>query len=319
MRLRWSAVAIVALAAATLRSDEPKPPDWSLRGPALAGMLAGLARQQGLDPEDFSSFRSAGCKSSLWGKGDVVTVPVRDTRYVVAVQSIEAMGVPGTSAQQLVLLTPEGKILDRLQCHINSRYGRLEASVSHDGAGARIAILFEARVRHEKGNGWHNWHTIAFRGRFYTFREKETDEFNEWDQGLCRAEIADGKFAVVFPRLEWPEEELAHAVSLRIRYPVGTETKHVDVSDRGRIAALFAAMAVEATEPGSGVNCGHTTRIDVRLPSGELARLVFRRPTFLHREGWGRIHLASTAFHDKVADIVAKAEGKPVELVPQQR
>lgn len=311
MKVRASVAAVLAFVAASLPADEPKPPDWSLRGKALAGMLAELARQQGLDPEDFSSYRSKRGRSTFWGEGDVV--PTHDTKYVVAVQSIEATGVPGISAQQVVLLTPDGKILDRLQCDINSRYGRVHASVSRDAEGTRIAILFESSMRGQKGNGWHNWHTIVFRGRSYTFREKATDEHNEWDQGLCRAEVADGKLAVIFPRLEWPEEELARAVSLRISYG---ERKHLDILDRGQIEALFATMDVEATEPGTGMHCGYNTRIDVRLASGASTRLVFVRPTFLHREEWGRIELGSTAFHDKVAELVAKAEGRPVDIVP---
>ena len=50
-------------------------------------------------------------------------------KYAVAVQTLQPMGVPGISADQIVLLSKEGKILGRLQCEINSGDGTVETRI----------------------------------------------------------------------------------------------------------------------------------------------------------------------------------------------
>ena len=69
---------------------------------------------------------------------------VGDKEYAVAVQTLQPMGVPGISADQIVLLSKEGKILGRLRCEINSGDGTVKTRIlqKRDEDGARIVVEF---------------------------------------------------------------------------------------------------------------------------------------------------------------------------------
>jgi len=308
----WLVLVPLVLAGTRLRGEERLSPDWSLRGEALGRMLADLARKQGQDPEDYSAFRAKGA-SGLWSDaGDVVTVRADNRRYVVAVQTVVPMSVPGVAAQQFVLLDTGGEILDRFQCHANSRYGRLEARVSSDVRDARIEVTRASRLPGAP-------YTITVRERFYTFGERPLRSTEAvMIHQLCCAEIVDGKFAITRPLLEQPELVLSQATSLRVRYPVAREVKSIRVADRSEIAAVFRTLHVEGTEQGHllGARCNAT--IDAQMPNGAMLQLVFRTRTLLQLRDWGLIHLASDEFHATVAALVAKAEGGVVDIVPDE-
>lgn len=131
----------------------------------------------------------------------VTTMDVGRTTFAVAVQVVE----PGTrmSAQQIVLLTAKGEIVDRVQCDINSRYGRTKTEIlpKPDPDGAQIIIRFAGyKLPSGKETWWHNLHTIVHDGKSRTYYQQNTDKPDIWaEKGLCRIKIADRKFVVVFP------------------------------------------------------------------------------------------------------------------------
>jgi hypothetical protein len=122
------------------------------------------------------------------------------------------MSMPGTSAQQLVLLSLDGKILDHFQCHINSRYGRI-VPVIHAAAeqdGSQITIRFE-------GRGTHNWHTLRHAGVEATFHDRARrrltghEKKSEWsEKGLARIAIRSDGFDLIFPQMKTEPQKESH-------------------------------------------------------------------------------------------------------------
>jgi hypothetical protein len=137
-----------------------------------------------------------------------------EQKYVVAVLRGNSHVIPGDDSQYLLLLDHEGRVLDRLTCAINNRltrmfvdyYGVFRTEVP-DAAedGAQLIIRY---IPEHGGSVAGNWsHGIAHGGK--TRRYAWNQDFggsippSEWDKkGLCRVAIHDGKFAVLFPKLE---------------------------------------------------------------------------------------------------------------------
>ena len=165
--------------------------------------LEDLVASEGLDPQDFLVYRS----ESVYARIDIASaheVSSGARTYVVVQQTVQPMTIPGTSAQQLLLLSSEGELLDRVQCNINSRYGVVDTEFkpAPDEDGAQIVICFRGTRYGGKENWWHNWHTIVHAGISKTFREPETGEPNDWDtKGLCRMGIEGGRFVITFPNM----------------------------------------------------------------------------------------------------------------------
>jgi hypothetical protein len=158
--------------------------------------LAHLAEGQQMDASVFLRYRFPSGHASF-SSAYCVPIVVGQQEHLVVVQTVEPWTIPGTSAQQLVLLSADGRILDRVQCHINSRYGRVVALFPKDEPDGADAVLSF------RGKYWHNWHTIIHKRMSETFRDEETDRANEWDQrGLCRLVIADDQFQIIFPVME---------------------------------------------------------------------------------------------------------------------
>ncbi len=127
-------------------------------------------------------------------------------QLVLVVQTVQPISMPGTSAVQLVLLDMEGRILDRLQCEINSRYGIIvpEIRENPDSDGSQAVLRFQGDGFAGKTSLWHNWHAIQYRGRTYMFSDSAQAHDPAWTtEGLCRVAVQKNGFSVRFPRL-WP-------------------------------------------------------------------------------------------------------------------
>jgi hypothetical protein len=216
MKTMFVLASAICVCITLLTSDNgpDSPPDqtfvWDVPGRPLKETLAQLARASGKDAEDYRTYRRQGAAAGFSKKGSVTRIAVGDKTYAIAVQTVEPVTVPGMAAQQVVLVTAQGTILDRVQCDINSRYGTMRTEVlpKPDADGARVVIRF---VGHKAPDGrrlaWHNWHTIVHEGKGRTFREKETDQPSIWNEkGLCRIKVAEDKFSLVFPDVRAPEE-----------------------------------------------------------------------------------------------------------------
>jgi hypothetical protein len=137
-----------------------------------------------------------------------------EQKYVVAVLRGNSHVMPGYDSQYLLLLDHEGRLLDRLTCAMNNRltrmfvdyYGVFRTEVP-DAAedGAQLIIRY---IPEDGGSISGNWsHQITHRGKTGGFTWNQdfggSIPVAEWDKkGLCRVRIHDGKFAVLFPKLE---------------------------------------------------------------------------------------------------------------------
>jgi hypothetical protein len=312
----------------------------------LNNSLPNLAKMQGLDPQDFLTYRRDGMTAVLHPQdGHVDVIHVLDERLALAIQTIEVFGVPGSSGQQLVLLSLKGKILDRIQCDINSRYGtvRTEILPKPDSGGACAVIRFVGMgMAPGKGkwhNWWHNWHTIVFHDKFWTFTENEKDAgpHSLWnEQGLCRIGIANDKFVVLFPKLQMPD--VKKAKTLRIVYYFDSlskkntvEKKLLEITDPIQVSNLLATINIKGEDDslscevyGGGYYDSSTSpTVEFVMSDGTQSRWRFlardrlsyiKEPGKAAIPGAGTIHLTSGAFRDALSTIVSKAEGRPIDL-----
>jgi hypothetical protein len=69
--------------------------------------------------------------------------------------------IPGVDAVELLLVAPDGTLLDKVGCEMNSRYGKLDVRTPHPMAAAVFAVPY--------GRGGYMGHTIAAHGHAYTF------------------------------------------------------------------------------------------------------------------------------------------------------
>jgi hypothetical protein len=198
------------------RTDDTKPQnkrlvDLILNSPAdgselensqeapLFQALTTLAKSQGKNPDEYTTFlRDDGTFSPLT-KGRAVAFRSGPKNYILVILGAPRIGVPGISAQQLILLSEDGQILDKVSCDINSRYGEVITEVKEDEApdGARVIMVFKSA----HSSGWHNWHAVTYGGNTSTFWESEKDLPSIWNkQGLCRIKVENDRFVIVFPK-----------------------------------------------------------------------------------------------------------------------
>jgi hypothetical protein len=169
------------------------------------GALAKLAEAQGHRPEDYIEFRNAGTFAML-DAGRAVTIRSGHRDYVMAILECTISSIPGISAQQLVLMDSNGRLLDKLSCNINSRYGRVVTEILEvpDAEGVRVLLVFKPGSFN--GSHWHNWHTICHGAAAVTFREEQTKTASAWDQkGLCRISIEGDRFVILWPEMTGAE------------------------------------------------------------------------------------------------------------------
>jgi hypothetical protein len=182
---------------------------WGTAIQPLNETLAELAKRQGLAPDKFLTYRGSDAGGSFPAGVGLYAVTAGREPYVVAVQMMPGVSIPGVSAQQLVLLTPDGKILDQVQCDINSRDGEVvsEFLPKPDADGAQIVMRFlGAEISPGKRNLSNNYYNIIFHGQFWKFGGGSDSK------GLCRVGIANDKFTVLFPKLRMPDVKNAKAL-----------------------------------------------------------------------------------------------------------
>jgi len=161
--------------------------------------LTTLAKSQGKNPDEYTTFRRDDGTFSPLTEGRATALRSGQKNYVLVILGAPRIGVPGISAQQLILLNEYGQILDKVSCDINSRYGEVITEVKEDEAldGAQVIMVFKSN----HSSGWHNWHAITYGGSTSTFWESEKDLPSIWNkQGLCRIKIKGDRFLIVFPK-----------------------------------------------------------------------------------------------------------------------
>jgi hypothetical protein len=162
--------------------------------------LTNLAKSQRKNPDEYTTFRRDGSFSILT-EGRATALRSGQKNYVLVILGAPLIGVPGISAQQLILLNEDGQILDKVSCDINSRYGEVVTEVKEEDEapdGAKVIMVFKSN---NHSSVWHNWHAITYGGSTSIFQESEKDLPSIWNkQGLCRIRVEDDRFVIVFPK-----------------------------------------------------------------------------------------------------------------------
>ena len=193
-----------------LKSEQPGPGSVVKELP-FCKALAKLAKAQGLDPEDYLRFRDKS-GGGVFSGAYYTKLECGGQTYILVVQR-QGPHIK-SSSEQVVLLSSERRILDRLQCSINGRYGeaKTELKAAPEDDGAQVVIVFVGRKFGGRQTWWHNWHRITHQGVSRLLEDGEEKEPNIWDQkGLVRAKIENGKFVITFPDMRTSETQEAPA------------------------------------------------------------------------------------------------------------
>ena len=285
----------------------------------------------------------------------MITLREKGINYNVAIQTAVVTCSPSETEEQIVLLKPSGEILDRIRCTMDYRLGSggmaTEIHQEPEPDGARLIVRYVPRFPSlDASPDWKpDTHDILFHGRDYGFAADERAlhrvatkpaQSDVWiRKGLCRARISDGKFAVLYPPLERPEEQMRAAQSLRVEYRSGNfdKWKLAVVGGREEVKNLVSAISVkgtiqptgetgEVTDLASAISMQRAVRpigeigsfgsmpIRFLLPNGGTMTASFDTATQMWLEGWGQIELGSTDFYDKICTLLSKRGGKPVKL-----
>jgi hypothetical protein len=209
--------------------------DEAARHPLLVALLAGPAKADEnhrsvffralsalAGPQGFTLDRQfvAGDAAPIRQVDEGYAVRVRSgrDRYVVAVLRGWDGYIPGHDTQYLLLFSPDGELLDTLSCSINARLTRMavESGIFRtDVLDPETDVRLVHRYVPEPGGRIAgNWsHAVAHRDETRTYVWERAYHWEEVGQevlrtadmdreGLCRAAVQDGKFAVLFPRTE---------------------------------------------------------------------------------------------------------------------
>jgi hypothetical protein len=163
--------------------------------------LRQLAEDQGLESNRYTEYRVAGAYIGFMD-GRAIALEGEHRGLVVVLLGASSRSSPGISAQQLILLARDGRILDKVSCGINSRYGEIATQwiETPTEEGARMIVRFTPRGMN--ASGWHNYHKLAHGETVRTFREEERDQPSEWDRkGLGRIGIQGDRFVILFPKM----------------------------------------------------------------------------------------------------------------------
>ena len=163
--------------------------------------LSAVARERGWDPPDVHTT-----------EGRAVGVREGNSRYAVVILGWESPDTRarGGDSQDLLLLGPDGRLLDRLSCGISNRQVRgtaFRTDTPHaaEGDGARFIIRYLPAagypvwegLRYDVDHGPKNARFRGDDGRPGPFLQEE------WvRQGLCRVTVGHGKLQLLFPSLE---------------------------------------------------------------------------------------------------------------------
>ena len=174
------------------------------RQSAFFKALTALAERHGSRPEEYIP--------EPWiDEGRATAIKIQHTAYAAVVLRGNTYFITGRDTQHLLLLTADGRLLDRVSCEISNRLTSFyepsgtfftEVPELPQRDDARLVVRY-APPKGEAISG--NWsHEILHAGETRTFGWDQgrpgSIPSTEWEEkGLCRVAVRDGKFAVVFP------------------------------------------------------------------------------------------------------------------------
>ncbi len=272
-------------------------------------------------------------------KTEVTSLRAKEADYKLQIETLDTECVPGTTGARVSLLSQDGRILDWLVVSIPERLdsGDVRVALSQHPRKDGAQVVFQYVGHYSKfGDGtvipkwFHSQHCIDFRGRSYGFatdegilRSRTPVRPDAWAElGLCRVKISQGKFVVVFPDLERPDEDLVTCHSIRVRYHPESnpyETRQVLIDDAYDVKSLLAALSVhETTKCAIDISNSNSSTVDFNLAGGKVRTIAFGRASVALLNGWGCFDLKSRKFYDRLFALLSKREGKPVKFADVQ-
>jgi hypothetical protein len=176
--------------------------DRERRSPFFQALTA-LAERHGARPAEYIP--------EPWiSEGRATAIKAQDTTYVAVVLRGVAPVIPGSDTQHLLLLTADGRLLDRVSCEMNNRLTSLyepqgtfftDVPEQPQRDEARLVVRYVPPPG-ESISG--NWSHEVLHGTTRTFHWDQSRPgaiaSAEWEEkGLCRVAVRGGRFAVVFP------------------------------------------------------------------------------------------------------------------------
>jgi hypothetical protein len=180
--------------------DEPAQNDPEHKSTFFRELRA-IAEKQGLNLDRFLKVRV--------DEAFAARIPEEGATYVVAVLYGYSYVNPIADTHYLMLFDHEGKLLDRISCawhwtHYSDGFGKLITEVVDEPQNDGAHIVSRYIPGKDKKGLWIssiNWvHADKTIG---AYSDQENWTANQWvNRGLCRIAIRNGKFDVVFPKVE---------------------------------------------------------------------------------------------------------------------
>jgi hypothetical protein len=151
---------------------------------------------------------------------------VSGTGHVVAVLMADPRFAHRNNTQHLLLLGPDGRILDQLSCKISGHLVdpedyRTDVPEEPEPDGARLVIRYAPK--RAGGIAGEGAHLISHRGKKESFGWAQDEPENyrpvEWEKrGLCRVGIQGDRFSVLFPDGAEVERRLAAVLGRELTF-----------------------------------------------------------------------------------------------------
>src|SRR5262249_36837450 len=112
--------------------------------------------------------------------------------------------------------------------------------------------------------------------------------------------------------------ELEKATGLRINYSVQNKTKSLMVDDPGQVRTALASLVITGEDKKIGTQYFPLGTIDFLIPDKEEIKTKFISATHLEKDNWGQLYVTEE-FYLKVCELLSKAEGRPMDILANNR
>jgi hypothetical protein len=112
--------------------------------------------------------------------------------------------------------------------------------------------------------------------------------------------------------------ELSSAQALRISYTIDNKTKALTLNEPSEVQPILRAFAITGEERKIDVRFFPLGSVDFLIPPQKEINAKFVSPTQIELENWGQIYIRDE-FYEKICAIVSKAEGKPIDILKNNR
>jgi hypothetical protein len=115
------------------------------------------------------------------------------------------------------------------------------------------------------------------------------------------------------------EAALRQATAVRIGYTVQKQKKFLTVSSPEELRELLDSISVVSTVKGTTYTWWQAQgTADFTLQDGSVLKTMFIYNNQLERNQWGHLYLKAD-FHEKVCALISRVEGKPIDVLKNNK